>query len=137
MSEPIMRVHAGDRVTIGDKEVVGFEGDAAVVALREARERLERRFKPYTHIGDSAYSPTDEEYVVLTSGNWYPLATTAIEAWEREIDEYAKSKSGTLYWRVVPELNRDHRMMTWHVYSRLLISDKPAIGRRPRIGGNP
>ena len=100
--------------------------------LAKARKRVERRWKPYPTIGDRAFAPTGEGYITMLSGEQaWPTASAAVIEWMRSIDAYGKTKpkGAVLYWRIPPEIERDHRAMTWRVYSRLLISDKPVIAK--------
>ncbi len=110
--------------------------------LAKARERVERRWKPYPTIGDRAFAPTGEEYIIMFSGEWvWPTASAAVIEWMRCIDAYgaAQPKGAALYWRIPPEITEWKGLLRgkvrapsgWKVYSRLLISDKPVIAAPP------
>jgi hypothetical protein len=102
--------------------------------LDKARESLERRFKPYTHISSCAISPTGEEYVNIFVGGC-DSPGVAIAGWMSTVDEYARAKSdnAVLYWRCVPEIDQWKEKVPggWKVYARLLISDKPIVAQAP------
>jgi hypothetical protein len=106
-------------------------------------EWIERQFP----IGESTSGPlavTGERYVVvghMIESPKYPGVIEEGAAPEAGFDEetacmsaasafrdYAEGRTGTLYWRVKPELSwsSDHRRCM--VYMRLLISDKPQGG---------
>ena len=112
--------------------------------LQKAQTIFESRY-PRGPNGDNRISATGEEYVECCSGGvkgefeTTPMVGTtpkaAIEAWVYGIEKYAKDKRGTLYWRIVPEIDfYDYEYASgfppsryWKVYSRLLISDLPRI----------
>jgi hypothetical protein len=128
------------------------------VTLDEARRQFESRFEVWHEIGDHSLSPTGEPYVEVCSGGVKGDAeriaavgtseAAAIKLWLQAANEYADGKTGTLYWRVVPEIDSinvtlegydsDHgltdelrdayyKRKNWIAYSRFLISDKPRI----------
>ena len=78
-------------------------------------------------------SVTGEPYIVLSGFVSSPLGDSdAIAAAKIAFDEYAKDKSGTLYWRIKPETevrSKVHGFPAdgWAFYMRLLISSKPVI----------
>lgn len=51
----------------------------------------------------------------------------AAEAAMAAFQKYAEGKSGTLYWRVPPEIAWGAKQKKFAYYMRLLISDKPRI----------
>lgn len=74
-------------------------------------------------------SVTGEEYTVL-SCPWqdgFPSAMVARMAAQEDFDKYALDKKGTLYWRIVPEIEFSLRHEKYGYYLRLLISDKPVV----------
>jgi hypothetical protein len=134
------------------------------MTLDEARRAFEAQFTVWPEIGDKAIAPTGERYVEVCSGGYkregertLALAASeevAIELLVHAWGQYAKDKRGTLYWRILPEIDsqvywRDgfldynperatpkqldqereilFRNVFWKAYSRLLISDKPVI----------
>jgi hypothetical protein len=140
------------------------------MTLDEARRAFEAQFTVWPEHGDNAIAPTGERYVEVCSGGYkgeaeHTLALGTSE--EAAIDllvygwsKYAKDKRGTLYWRILPEVDsqvywrdgfldynperatpaqRDQereimfRNVFWKAYSRLLISDKPTI-QSARLG---
>lgn len=72
-------------------------------------------------------SVTGEPYTELCVA--YPSALESAEeariAAQCHFDSYATGKSGTLYWRVPPEIALSSRRQRYAYYLRLLISDKP------------
>ena len=106
--------------------------------LEEASAELESRFI-VALVGNNYQAATGEPYVVIVSGGvkeegcpvvcWCSSEDHAIRLWRDAINEYAKEKSGVLYWRTPPQLDRRKiaRDYFYVVYSRLLISDKPQI----------
>jgi hypothetical protein len=117
------------------------------MTLEEARAKLEARFK-IGPIGNGPIAPTGERYVEIRGGGSpregepCPVLCSseqmAIKQWLLAVEEYAAGKSGTLYWRIVPELGDQEDGSGWQhgpadvwklysVYSRLLISDKRVI----------
>lgn len=93
---------------------------------KELRDECERGFA-VGPIGERTVSPTGETYVALINPGMLP-ANSEQEAYDlalAEFRQYAAGKSGTLYWRVCPEIEQ-HVGIGWKFYMRLLISDKPA-----------
>ena len=72
-----------------------------------------------------SWSMTGEEYEVLTD-NGYISPEAARLAAQSSFEDYAKDKSGILYWRITPEIALMCRSRHYSYYLRLLISDKPA-----------
>lgn len=138
------------------------------MTLDEARRAFESRFTVWPEIGNYALAPTGEPYVAVCSGGIKPEAelTPAVGLTEESAlklliaawNEYADGKSGTLYWRILPEIGslayfgegvfaadavgrtdqerKDfYRHVFWKAYSRLLISNKPVI-QQARIEPN-
>ncbi len=85
--------------------------------LRQAIAGLEARFKAGAP-GRSAVAPTGELYVAVTSHGQQD--DRGIVRWLGL--RYAAGKRGTLYWRIVPEIDSD--VHGFRIYSRLLISNK-------------
>lgn len=82
-------------------------------------------------VGDPTTGPhavTGERYTELTklpySAGYLTVEAARIAAQEA-FDAYAKDKSGTLYWRIKPEIAMSRRHQSYAYYMRLLISDKP------------
>ena len=103
-------------------------------------------------------APTGERYIVLSNDGVVAEATSrdetgdadpevAVRRWLAHLHAYAEAVDpqgkGVLYWRVKPELERQDYSLNvvtlekthfasprYHVYSRLLISDKPVIEAR-------
>lgn len=77
--------------------------------------------------GGKAVSPTGELYVELINPNMLHAANgqavfdLAVETFRK----YAEGRSGTLYWRVWPEIK--NTPSGWEFYMRVLVSDKPAL----------
>ncbi len=57
----------------------------------------------------------------------FETAEKAREAAQAHFDKYAEGKSGTLYWRVTPEIAFSQNRRKFAYYLRLLISDKPSL----------
>lgn len=72
-------------------------------------------------------SVTGEPYIELCLA--YPSGFDTAEAARIEaqshFDRYAEGKSGTLYWRIAPEIAFSVPRGKFAYYMRLLISDKP------------
>jgi len=126
------------------------------MTLDEAQREIESKFTLGPE-GNHQFSATGEEYAEIVSGGRleeykYPCYCTSIEAavrlWKEAVEKYTSERTGTLYWRVKPEIDltfifipvdekgeynghpefRDSAVRpTWRVYSRLLVSDKPQI----------
>jgi hypothetical protein len=76
---------------------------------------------------DLRHSPTGERYTEITQKNFATIAG-CIRAARDAFDAYAEGKSGTLYYRVMPELaGKSEYYGPWAFYMRLLISDKPVV----------
>jgi hypothetical protein len=91
--------------------------------LDEAVAEIGKRYRCV--IGTAcAFSPTMEEYVVI-KGDGLATAAEAIAALSAAIATYCDGKVGTLYWRVVPEI--EMRDGAWKYYARLLVTDKPPL----------
>ncbi len=72
-------------------------------------------------------SVTGEKYTELGIP-WcegFATAEQARLAAQAAFDKYAEGKSGTLYWRVPPEIAYGAKQKKFAYYLRLLISDKP------------
>src|SRR5688572_2478199 len=102
------------------------------MTLEEAIRIIEDRF-PCKMGQPAAYSETGEGYVQINSsgpsheGAHHQIYSTTEEAvgnWLDAVSDYAKDKTGTLYWRVRPELIRIPGQNGYSVYSRLLISNQ-------------
>jgi hypothetical protein len=76
-------------------------------------------------VQSGATAATGEPFVDLTTREWQPSRDALIEAAKKAFDAYAEGKTGTLYWRVRPEIAEDSSK-GWRFYMRLLISDKEA-----------
>jgi hypothetical protein len=73
------------------------------------------------------HSITGERHTELAC-RWhdgFATAEAAREAAQVAFDTYAEGKSGTLYWRVPPEIAFGPKRRKYAYYLRLLISDKP------------
>lgn len=73
-------------------------------------------------------SPTGEEFTELCQ-HWregHPSAQAACEAAQHHFDQYAEGRTGTLYWRTVPEIAYSASHRKYGYYLRLLISNKQA-----------
>lgn len=89
------------------------------------------------HQGLIASGPTGERYEICTAigvklEGERQNPKSIPEAEQECIDGYlaalrslAEGKSGTVYWRMHPEMQRQYGR--FNIYSRLLISDKPAL----------
>lgn len=110
------------------------------------RAEVEAMFTPHPLIGNHGLSATGEEYLEIVSG-FKQIARCgsledAIWIWRWRLKHYIESlPSNTmlhissptiLYWRKLPEIGREksqNGIITkdfWGIYSRLLISNKPA-----------
>lgn len=91
------------------------------------RKYCESRFS----VGEQSngrHSITGEKHTELCSLPWaqgYLTIDAAGEAAEAAFQKYAEGKSGTLYWRVPPEIAWGAKQHKFAYYMRLLISDKP------------
>ncbi len=80
-------------------------------------------------IGESTeryLSVTGQPYSQFCLGGYWDAEAARLGA-QGCFDEYATGKSGTLYWRIVPEIAYGPRNATYAFYMRLLISDKPRV----------
>ena len=102
------------------------------VALTEFQKYIEGRFPPRP-APPGRLAPTGETFVEFApdarrgDGPRIHVFSTMNEAFSAAriaFDKYAESRSGYVYWRIMPEarLYPDG----WRFYMRLLISDKPA-----------
>ena len=99
--------------------------DREAVALRAYCESRFTVGEPSTRI----YSVTGELHTELAH-HWsdgYKTAEQARLAAQDHFNKYAQDRSGTLYWRVPPELAFDPKRRKFAYYMRLLISDKPKV----------
>ncbi len=101
-------------------------------------------------VGESTRGPlsvTGEEYVVLGSQHpddgmpaipgtkdegarcepAFDEETAVMQAWNC-FEQYREGRSGTLYWRIKPDLMWSEDKNTCFLYVRLLISDRPVMG---------
>jgi hypothetical protein len=69
-------------------------------------------------------SITGQSYSQFSIGGYLTAEEARVGAQEC-FDKYADGKSGTLYWRVAPEIAYHPRHKAYAFYMRLLISDKP------------
>jgi hypothetical protein len=102
--------------------------------LDEARKQLEASFRIYPVVGNTPIAPTGEPYREIVSGIRniiHDTAEAAVAAWQKRADIHAtrfdpiKGEAPyTLYWRIEPEINKWQDK--WRVYSRFLVSNKPA-----------
>ena len=82
-------------------------------------------------------SQTGEEYVVITDGGrkredqdyaaTHESPEMAIMCWLYFAQQFCSERSGTIYWRTRPEIVDAPDLSGIHIYSRLLISDKPVL----------
>jgi hypothetical protein len=109
------------------------------------RAEVEAMFPVYPLIGNHSLSATGEEYIEIVSG-YKTIARCgsledAIQIWRWRLRHYIESMPSNalhissptvLYWRMLPEIGKEksqHGILTrdfWGIYSRLLISNKPA-----------
>lgn len=110
------------------------------MTLEEVVAEFEAAFPAVVDGFPSALSETGEPYTVICSGGprpesspvpaLYASRSLAIRAWLEAVRAFAKDKTGTLYWRIRPEIDSIETKAAfpsvpfWAVYSRLLISDK-------------
>lgn len=90
------------------------------------RKYCESRF-PVGASSNGPHSVTGETFTELCV-MWSDGALTidgAGEAAEAHFQKYAQGKSGTLYWRIPPEIAYGAKQRKFAYYMRLLISDKP------------
>jgi hypothetical protein len=124
---------------------------AAQAKLNDVTRRFESQFKVYPVVGNTMHAATGEEYVEVTAGgiagpdrsdtatwcSYFATADEAITGWEDVVDRYAKNVVQSivrqfdplvLYWRMLPEIGIPDPADAgkWKIYSRFLISGKPA-----------
>ena len=90
-----------------------------------ARAYCESRF-PVGEGTSTYHAVTGERYIQFSAGGYSSLEVVRL-AVQGRFDDYAKDKSGTLYWRIPPEIAFNARRDDYAYYMRLLISDKPRI----------
>lgn len=89
------------------------------------------------------FAQTGEKYVQFSHEGripedkpmgWYNRRRTtcfsaehAIIALSMHIAEYCLDRQGSLYWRIMPEVDKPNPQSGWDSYARLLVSDKPVI----------
>jgi hypothetical protein len=86
-----------------------------------AFQDFERRFN-VIH-SERAVAPTGEPHVTLC-GDGDGCMADAEDAAVFAAQEYAANRTGTLYWRTVPEFRHGGGVGSWSFFMRLLISDK-------------
>lgn len=113
--------------TQGTKEpLVNF---SRVECQRQAaivRSYCESRF-PIGPSSDRIHSITGETFTELAIA-WAQAFDTidqAAEAAMKAFQKYAEGRSGTLYWRIPPEIDYGPKQKKFAYYMRVLISDKP------------
>ena len=77
-------------------------------------------------MGNGPTAPTGERYRELVNPAMKGVASEQ-EVYELALATFRKhvaGKTGTIYWRVVPEIARDNK--GWKFYMRVLVSDKVA-----------
>ena len=97
-------------------------------SLIEFEEYCESRF-PVGQSTDRHTSVTGENYREFSGSpgermTRYQTVELALQGAKSTFDEYASTRTGVLYWRVRPEVER-MRDGHWAFYMRLLISSKP------------
>jgi len=120
------------------------------MTLDELRADIERRVPVHPECGDYAQAATGEPYVEVViggerkDGGGMPAYATseqhAIRLLHEALLNYIGAHSGTLYWRIFPEVaSYEWRRFDdwafdlmgsrtfWAGYARLLVSDKPQI----------
>lgn len=118
------------------------------MTIDEMRKEFESRFVVHPSLGDRSPAPTGEKYTELMSGfiptigrnpPLYQDEASCIEALLETLTKYAIGKTGTLYWRIPPEVGFEiykldpsrgwmgPELKIWKGYARLLISDKPVL----------
>ena len=108
------------------------------ITIKQARAKLEQNFK--VKMGLPTYRcQTGSKYVVFTAGGirmegepaigWVPTKAQAIQMWLDRCLQYAATRSGTLYWRQLPELEyrEAEGKGMWEVYSRFVITPDPEV----------
>jgi hypothetical protein len=99
------------------------------MTLEEAVALLEKGREVYEGLDavgkEWSESATGEPFVVKTSAGKYKTKEAAIVSWFVAARGYAAHKAGAIYWRIRPEV--ESGLTGWHVYARLLVSDKPRL----------
>ena len=115
--------------TQGTKEpLVNFSSVECHRQAAVVRSYCEGRFPVGPH-ADRMRSVTGETFTELTHawpsgfGSIEETAEAAMAAFQK----YAEGKSGTLYWRIPPEIAYGAKQKKFAYYMRLLISDKPKV----------
>lgn len=103
-----------------------------LVACAQEAEALKAYCETGRTIGPKStgmFSVTHEKHTELccTWADSYPTPAQARGAAEDAFNKYAEGRTGTLYWRVIPEIAFDHKRRRYAYYMRLLISDKPVV----------
>jgi hypothetical protein len=90
------------------------------------RAYCESRFPVGPH-AERMRSVTGETFTELCIAwpSGFATIEQAAEAAMAAFRKYAEGKSGTLYWRIVPEIAYGAKQKKFAYYMRLLISDKP------------
>ena len=72
-------------------------------------------------------APTGQKHteLALPWAEGLDSADAARIAAQEHFDQYAKGKTGALYWRTLPDIGFDPGRKKFAYYMRLLISDKP------------
>lgn len=112
----------------------GAQADPAV-AKRAVEEWLANEVErivglPLGEPGATAKCATGEYFVSLTAGGikpegydfpaWFDSQLDAVLAYFNSVREFAKDKTGSLYWRERPSVA--HENGKWQIYSRLVIA---------------
>lgn len=115
--------------TQGTKEaLVNFNSVECQRQAAVVRSYCESRFPVGPH-ADRMRSVTGETFTELAHawpegyGSIEEAAVSAMAAFQK----YAEGKSGTLYWRIPPEIAYGPKQKKFAYYMRLLISEKPPI----------
>jgi hypothetical protein len=77
---------------------------------------------------DRYHAITGERYIQFSNAGYSTLEAVRLAAQDR-FDEYARDKTGTLYWRIPPEIAFNSRRQDYAYYMRLLISNKPRLSQ--------
>lgn len=114
---------------VSDPEpMLNFSGPACDREAARVRSYCEGRF-PVGPSSERRRSITGETFTELCV-SWHDGFATielAGEAAMASFQKHANGKSGTLYWRVPPEIAWGSKQKKFAYYMRLLISDKPRI----------
>lgn len=103
-----------------------FSSDECNKRAAMVRKYCESRF-PVGESSDGPHSVTGETFTELcvTWPAGFGTIDGAGDAAESHFQKYANGKSGTLYWRIPPEIAYGAKQRKFAYYMRLLISDKP------------